>query len=1354
MLLGGKPIRYGFYRFFFGLAICLGILALGITPAWSQSSTAGTVSGQVVDEQNAAIPGAEIKLTDVGTNASLTTTSNDAGRYVFSQVPPGTYNVAFTKQGFSVYGINAQAVQVGQVLTLNAKLKVGSTATTVEVTASAGAELQTMNATVGNTINGNALMLLPNMGRDVTSLSVLQPATTLSGFTAGSYNDANTYTLDGANITDDMAGNTTGYQTNYSGIGGSQGGSIPSGVVPTPIESIEEFKVSVSNQTSDFNNSSGAQIQLVTKRGSNQIHGSGYWWYFDTKVGAANSWTNNHTAFNFGSVSLPYTPIISNHRDRFGGAIGGPISNKELLGKKWYFFFNYEGLRFPNAGLYTKGVPSPLFRLGVIQVQNSNSQYVAYNLNPNPVTYNGVTYAPAACPAGACDPRGLGINPIVSQLWNKQVPLPNSPLAAGDGVNVQGFLGTIRLPLTSNNYVGRIDHDFSDKWHWYGTYRDFKLVNLTNNQVDVGGVLPGGSFGTPTPQAPRPQQPSLWATGLTTTITPTVTNTVVFNYTRTFWQWGSAGGPAQGFGLGGALEIGGESSAALIPYNVNSQSVRQRFWDGQDKILKDDLTMIKGNHLFGFGGTYQRNFDYHSRSDNGAGVNNQISYLSTNGGLTNWANYIPSTVPSSQYTGTYGYENLYSEALGILSSTQVMYTRAGQNLALQPLGTNAYDKSIIPTYATYFYDTWHLKPSLTLTYGIGWNLEMPPYELSGSQVALVDSNNQPIVTQDFIQNRINAALQGTSYTPTIGYSLVRNVGAGLKYPYNPYYGEFSPRFSAAWNPHATDGIMGKILGNGKTVIRGGYGRIFGRLNGVDLVLVPLLGPGLLQGVTCTNPLSNGSCGGTGVADPTTAFRIGSDGLKAPLGSASATLGQPYYPGVGSNPQTVDPDALDPHFKPDHTDNFTLTLQRELNEHMQLEVGYIGKIIKNEYMLVNLDSVPYMTTLGGQTFASAYSQMYQQMVFNGVNPLNVTAQPFIENVLGGSSAAYCQGFSSCTAALASKNTALIKETAVADLWNAMGKVPSWTLGRTLLAQPIPGGTVGQATSVGMNTSLGHGNYNAVFTSLRTTSWKGLTAIGNFTWGRALGTSQLAQYNSSSTPLDIFNINDSYGPQNFDYKFIFNLSMYYQPQVFRGQHGVLGHVLGGWTFSPLFTAQSGGGAAVSYSEGSCTACQAFGEVTTPGNSAVSSTSENAVGYSPYTGGNSVNYNQYGSTGTNIWQGTQNVGTKTTGTYGLNMFTNPGQVYGEFRPCVLGFDTSCGGYYNLRGLPTWNVDMSIIKDIGVYKERVGATLFIQITNVLNHFQPSGPSLSLTSPTTFGQITGQSNTPRNMEFGIRIHW
>ena len=344
--------------------------------------------------------------------------------------------------------------------------------------------------------------------------------------------------------------------------------------------------------------------------------------------------------------------------------------------------------------------------------------------------------------------------------------------------------------LTSNNYVARIDHDFSDKWHFYMTYRDYKLVNITSNQVDVGGVLPGDTFGTPVCQGPA----SAAAFGMdrrhdhVRSLPPPPT----LSCSATCGSSGngrSANGPPQLPGLGGAVEIGGESTSALIPYNVNTQSVRQRFWDGQDKQLRDDLTMLKGNHLFGFGGSYQRNFDYHSRTDNGSGVNDQVSYLSTSSGI-NWTSvsgcgatptscYIPSTVPSSSYSA---YETNYSEVLGLLSSTQVMYTRSVPGLNLLPLGTQATTKTIIPFYSTYFYDTWHMKPTFTLTYGIGWNLEMPPYEINGSQVELVDSNDQPIVSTDFIAQREAAALQGSAYTPTVGFTLVRNVGSRAQVP--------------------------------------------------------------------------------------------------------------------------------------------------------------------------------------------------------------------------------------------------------------------------------------------------------------------------------------------------------------------------------------------------------------------------------------------------------------------------------------------------------------------------------------------------------------------------------------------
>jgi len=192
-----------------------------------------------------------------------------------------------------------------------------------------------------------------------------------------------------------------------------------------------------------------------------------------------------------------------------------------------------------------------------------------------------------------------------------------------------------------------------------------------------------------------------------------------------------------------------------------------------------------------------------------------------------------------------------------------------------------------------------------------------------------------------------------------------------------------------------------------------------------------------------------------------------------------------------------------------------------------------------------------------------------------------------------------------------------------------------------------------------------------------------------------------------------------------------------------HGWKGKLLDGWSVSPFFTAQSGAPIGIGYSEGgTCSsACQAFGQV---GNVASSSSAfESALPIAPFTGGNSAHRGVTGSGGI----GTNNV-------EGINIFADPAAVYAGFRRCVLGLDTSCGGVGNLRGLPRWNLDATIAKDLK-FTERVGATLTVQFTNALNHFQPSNPSsLSLTSPTSFGRITSAVYAARQMELGLRIHF
>jgi hypothetical protein len=1327
-------VRLGGTKFFLSLlAVCL--FSLAATPAFSQATSTSSIAGLVTDEQGAAVPGAEVRITDTATGLVQTTLTNDSGRYALVNIAPDTYTIFITKQGFAAQKVNAQKVDVGTALTINATLKVGSTSTTVEVAASVGAELQTTNATVGSTLTAESLALLPNLGRDVSTLAILQPGTAPGGQTAGAMSDQNVFMLDGGNNSDDMSGNATTYTTNFTGTGGTQTGGSPSGILPTPVESIEEFKVSTFNQTADFSGSIGAQIQMVTKRGTNTYHGSGYGYYYATNVGAANSWVNNHTP----SGSLPYTPLPSNHRNRFGGSLGGILMPK-FLGGKTYFFVNYEGSRFPNVSNYNRVVPSKLLRAGVIQIPDANGKYQPYNLNPTPVTVDGVTYNPAVCGSGSCDPRGLGLNPIVKQLWDKYLPLPNEFKNNGDLYNTQGFLSTIRAPLTQNSHVARIDHDFGTRNRFFATYRYMTLTNLTTNMVDIGGALPGTTFGTPAAVAPRVQKPSYWVFGLTTNIRPTVTNDIRASYTRNFWQWGSSSAATPPLGLGGTLEIAGESSNALIPYNVNSQSVRQRFWDGQDKMIKDDLTWIKGSHLIQFGGMYSRNYDYHMRTDNGQGINNAIVYQSTSSNINFSGLAYPSTVPVAQQAT---FNTMYSYVMGFVSQSQVVYTRSGQNLQLGKIGDVAFDQSIIPSYNLYVSDTWHLKPTVTLTYGLSYNLEMPPYELNGKQVSLVDPDGKPVVASDYLAAREKAALAGQVYQPVLGFATTPNI-KDRKYPYDPFYGGITPRVSVAWNPKFDSGLLGKLLGDNKTVIRAGYGRIYGRLNGVNLLLVPLLPPGLLQAVSCVGVSRTGQCLGANGVDPSTAFRIGVDGNSAPLPAVSQTLAQPYYPGVGGNAGASDVNWLDPKYRPERTDNLTLTIQRQISQKMTLEVGYVGRTIRNEMLARNLDAVPYMTTLGGQTFADAYAKTYFAVAPTTgtlTNSFAIGAQPFFESALGGAGSAYCAGYANCTSAVAAKNAADIRTTSVSNLWTSLSKANGWTLPRSMISAPLTGSTLSQGYTYIATDATGYGNYNALFLTYRIRDFHGITGTSNFTWGRALGTGTTSQSTSSNTAIDVYHLQNNYGPQSYDIKFLYNFGLFYIPKWYRSQKGILGHALGGWTFSPLFTAQSGSPITVTYTDsGSNTGQQAFGEVSTS-SSATSSFTTNAQGAAPYTGGMTALYNNAGANG---------VGTNSPAA--INAYADPSAIIGQFRKCVLGFDTNCGGYA-LRGLSRWNLDLAVGKSVN-FTERVGADLSFQFTNVLNHVALANPSLTLTSPTTFGRINGTANIARQMEFGLRVHF
>ena len=209
--------RQLFSSLFAMFSLCSAMLWMGSAlPARAQSTNTGTVAGSVTDPSGAVVAGATVTFTDTSTNVARSTTTNAAGRYTLVDVNPGTYNFAVTKAGFSTTKVENQKVEVGASVTLNLALQVGGSNVVVEVQAT-GAELQTMNATVGNDITSIAIDNLPSLGRDVSTFISLQPGVGTDGAVAGAFNDQSYFTLDGGYNTNDMDGNMSVYTASYAG---------------------------------------------------------------------------------------------------------------------------------------------------------------------------------------------------------------------------------------------------------------------------------------------------------------------------------------------------------------------------------------------------------------------------------------------------------------------------------------------------------------------------------------------------------------------------------------------------------------------------------------------------------------------------------------------------------------------------------------------------------------------------------------------------------------------------------------------------------------------------------------------------------------------------------------------------------------------------------------------------------------------------------------------------------------------------------------------------------------------------------------------------------------------------------
>src|SRR5713226_6414901 len=967
--------------------LLLFVAVLSSIPAAGQTANTGIVLGTVTDPGGGVVPDATADLTNAATNDTKTITTNSSGQYVFPNVAAGSYTLKISKQEFATTSISNLKVDVTKSYIYDVALEIRSGKEIIEVSAQAQAELQTVDAVVGNVVGGTALMHLPTLQRDSRELLTLQPASTpyetsngggfgdAGGTVAGARSDQNAFNLDGIDITDNVIAG-----------GGNQ---VP--IVPIGVDSIEEFRVGVTNNNASFGRASGGQINVVSKGGTNSFHGNAYW-YHQNSVLNANAWDNN-------ANKIAKQP---QHDNRAGASFGGPLRKN-----KTFFFGNYEVRRFPQSVQITRIMPTDTLRQGIITLNG-----VPYNL----ATSN-------ACGLGgnqACDTRGIGISPTIKKLWG-MMPEGSDPTVTGvDGVNTIGLRTNIAAPLKDDSVAFRLDHNFTEKIKFFGHYLYHRDLTPNANGSASGQI----DFRSGT--AINTSASNIRGDGFTSGLEWQISNNLVNSF-RAGWirsrqdfvvvrprtSAAQLNLPGTDSPLGPVALAPGLGATGFIDtiIDVDTQRARHQAIYDSNKQYADTLNWIKGKHTIVTGGDIRWLPTIHDRDDKVIGsVNSLVASLDAN--ISGTFLRIPdaNTPFGLNSTDALKWDRFYAASLGMINSVGILAVRDG-NLQPKPLGTSLVARTTLRSYNFFGQDTWRLKPSFTLTYGLAYGWQTTPHELHGQQTLIAnhDNGDQILNAFDYLNAQKKAALNGDIFNPTLSYVPIGKSGRSDVFAVD--YGDWAPRVSAAWNPSMRNGFLGRMFGDRKTVIRGGYGIAYDRVNTVQSVIIPMLGVGFAQTINKITPgCSASGTPGTGCNVNKTAggsiFRVGVDG-QIPTPPAPTALPSPVVPS-STPPDGPYAELLsfqnDAQFQVGRSHSIDFTIQRSLPGQMIFEAGYIGRIGRHLPASVNFNSVPYMfkDKASGQSFAQAFDAVAVALR-NGKTPAN---QPWFENQLPGAGPAVC------------------------------------------------------------------------------------------------------------------------------------------------------------------------------------------------------------------------------------------------------------------------------------------------------------------------------------------------------------
>jgi hypothetical protein len=566
------------------------------------------------------------------------------------------------------------------------------------------------------------------------------------GAVAGARSDQGNITLDGLDDNDQ----TFGYAF--------------TGVLRSTLDSTEEYRVTTASANADAGRSSGAQVTLVTKSGTNRFHGSAYE-YYRNRYFAANDWFTKQAQAKTKQANKPGQLT----RNTFGGTIGGPI-----LKDKVFFFFNYEGQRTRESTTVTQEVPTALYRTGVLQYKDSTGAVRSLNASQ-------LATLDAPCTANGVCPNGPGANAAILAYF-AQLPVANG-LTIGDGLNEGSFAFSSPTPYSHNTSIVKFD------WTPSAAHHVFVRGNLQKDVVDSTQQFPGLPPSTATVDNTKGM-----AAGDTWLINSRLVNDIRYGYTR------------QGFAQAG---VGSGSYTDLRFIASPTAETRTTIRSVPINSILDTLNYTKGSHSIQVGGTWRL---IHNNSQTNA--NSFNSGNSNPLGLSTKNLPDPSTLPggtavASSFATPYleAYANIVGTTPVLTQNINYAVNSGGNTAGLIPQGNYITRNFIANEFEVYAQDSWRATPKLTVTYGLRYSNLGVPYDKNGQSAA------PTVDTHAFFLQRAAAAAAGQVYEPALAFA-----------PNGPVYGKpgywtkqnnnFAPRFAVAY---AIDS---------KTVIRAGAGMYY------------------------------------------------------------------------------------------------------------------------------------------------------------------------------------------------------------------------------------------------------------------------------------------------------------------------------------------------------------------------------------------------------------------------------------------------------------------------------------------------------------------------------------------------